>query len=104
MNRSRRENYPCGCNSVVECLLAKQNVAGSNPAIRSKTNADVITWIKVAKAAEMVQTHHLSRKRLEKNLINSSRLFSCHSSKVELLFAEQRMRVRFPLTAPDDCT
>jgi hypothetical protein len=26
----------CGRNSVVECLLAMQNVAGSNPAVRSR--------------------------------------------------------------------
>ena len=26
----------CGCNSVVECFLAKEDVTGSNPAIRSE--------------------------------------------------------------------
>ena len=29
-------NYECGSNSVVECLLPKQNVAGSSPVSRSK--------------------------------------------------------------------
>ena len=41
-----RLDYICGCNSVVECLLPKQDVEGSNPFTRSIKLGDDVPRLK----------------------------------------------------------
>ena len=42
----RKQNSPSGNNSVVECNLAKVEVAGSNPVSRSKEFKDLAIMVK----------------------------------------------------------
>ena len=37
----KTESSKCGSNSVVECLVANEDVAGSNPVSRSILNFDI---------------------------------------------------------------
>ena len=37
-------SFKCGYNSVVECLVANENVVGSNPTIRSSFSINPGEW------------------------------------------------------------